>query len=52
MNTDELYYSAIDLLKTLIEIPSLSREENEAANKVENFIIEKGLHANRKNNNI
>lgn len=52
MNTDELYYSAIDLLKTLIETPSLSREENEAANKVENFIIEKGLHANRKNNNI
>ena len=38
MSTDELYYQAIDLLKELIETPSISREENNAANVLEQYL--------------
>ena len=41
MSTDELYYQAIDLLKELIETPSISREENNAANVLEHLSLQK-----------
>ena len=52
MNTDELYYSATDLLKSLVETPSTSREETAAADRIEQFITGTGRTAHRKNNNI
>lgn len=55
MNTDELYYQAVDLLKILIEIPSLSREESRAADRVEKYLKDTYPHHNlifRKGNNI
>ena len=32
---DELFYNAVDLLKSLIAVPSVSREENAAADVVQ-----------------
>lgn len=52
MNTDELYYSATDLLKTLVEIPSTSREERAAADRIEQFMIRLGREVRRKGNNL
>lgn len=49
---EELYYDAIDLLKSMIEIPSFSREEDTVANLVENYIKNKGYETNRAGNNI
>lgn len=44
--------SAIDLLKTLIATPSFSREEAEAAKRVEDFFTSKNIPFQRKLNNI
>lgn len=55
MNTDELYYQAIDLLKNLIETPSISREENNAATIVEQYLKDNFFckeHIFRKGNNV
>ncbi len=49
---DELYYNAIDLLKKLIATPSISRDENAAANVVEAFMINNGLSVKRSGNNV
>ena len=43
---------AVGLLKELITIPSISREESKAADKLEAFMIEKGLTTHREGNNI
>ena len=43
---------AVGLLKELITIPSISREEAKAADKLEAFMIEKGLTTHREGNNI
>lgn len=51
-NIDEQYYNAIDLLKVMISIPSLSREENNVADYLENYIRLKGFEPKRKGNNI
>lgn len=51
MNIDEAYYSAVDLLKALIAIPSLSREEDRAADYMYNFLQSHGLEVSRKGNN-
>lgn len=40
MNLDEAYYSAIDLLKGMISIPSLSREEGKVAGYLRKFLID------------
>ena len=48
----ELANEAIDLLKQLISIPSISREEKAAADFLERYIEEKGYIASRKGNNI
>jgi len=48
----DLADSAIDLLKQLIAIPSVSREEKELADFLEHYIEEKGYIASRKGNNV
>lgn len=49
---DELYYDAVDLLKRMISIPSLSRQEGDIADMLEEYISKTGFTANRKGNNI
>ena len=43
---------AIELLKNLIAIPSVSREEKEAADFLERYIEERGYTVSRKGNNL
>ena len=52
MCIDELYYWAVDLLKEMIRIPSLSRNENEVADFVEAKIKSLGIPVNRSGNNL
>ena len=49
---DELYYNAIDLLKSLISVPSISREEKEAADILSGFLEGSGCKVGRKGNNV
>lgn len=51
-DTDELYYDAVDLLRRLISIPSISRSETEAADAVERFMQEHGMNPSRSGNNV
>jgi len=52
MDKDTLYYSAIDLLKELIVVPSFSREEQPVADKLEAFLLAQGLTPKRIGNNV
>ncbi|WP_148870183.1 M20 family metallo-hydrolase [Tenacibaculum adriaticum] len=52
MSQKELTYSAIDLLKKLIETPSFSSEENETAILLEHWFIVHYIDYNRTNNNV
>ena len=52
MDKDSLYYSAIDLLKELISIPSFSREEQLVADKIEAFMHVQKLTPRRIGNNV
>ncbi|MDR1764420.1 MAG: M20 family metallo-hydrolase [Dysgonamonadaceae bacterium] len=52
MDIDAAYYDSIDLLKRLIAVPSFSREENAAADLLENYFAELKLSPRRKGNNI
>ncbi len=47
-----LYYEAVDLLKSMILLPSFSREENDVADLLEKYLRENGLKPERKGNNI
>lgn len=49
---EELYYNAVDLLKEMIAIASLSREEDEVANHIEKYIRKNGFEPQRVDNNI
>ncbi len=49
---DNLYYDSIDLLKEMISIPSVSREEKAVADLLEKTMRQQGLHPQRKGNNI
>ena len=49
---DELFYNAVDLLKSLIAVPSVSREENAAADVVANFLKQYGCKVERRGNNV
>lgn len=51
MNIDEAFYSAVDLLKALIAIPSLSREEEQKADYLHTFLQNQRLEVFRKGNN-
>jgi acetylornithine deacetylase len=48
----ELTSDAIELLKTLISIPSISREENRTADTIEAFLQKRDVKTHRKHNNI
>ena len=52
MTTDEYLYGAVTLLQQLIATPSASRNEDKAANIMENTISSYGLTVHRKGNNI
>ncbi len=52
MNKEELVNDAISMLKTLIRIPSVSREEEAAANMLQKMIEGAGIPVNRSGNNI
>ncbi len=49
---NNLYQEAISLLKKLIEIPSISRNEEKTANIIEDFLKNKGFDVKRKHNNV
>ncbi|MDL2241779.1 M20 family metallo-hydrolase [Bacteroidales bacterium OttesenSCG-928-L03] len=52
MKIDAYYYDAVDLLKQLISTPSLSREEEVAADLLEKSIRDFGFQPARKGNNV
>ena len=52
MSIDASFYDAVDLLKKLIAIPSFSREEATVADFLEEYLLKKNLHPQRKGNNI
>ncbi|KAA5547779.1 M20/M25/M40 family metallo-hydrolase [Adhaeribacter rhizoryzae] len=47
-----LYQEALGLLKDLIAVPSFSREENQTADLINNFLVRHGIPAQRQLNNI
>ena len=49
---DELYYCAVDLLKELISLPSVSRDEGRAADAVGSFLELHGCKVCRSGNNV
>lgn len=52
MNTEFLLTEAIGLLKSLINIPSISKEEEAAADYLQSYIESIGIETRRKGNNI
>lgn len=52
IDLDEKYYDAIDLLKQMIAIPSISREEDKVAEQIENSIRKHCLTPYREGNNV
>ncbi|MCX6239907.1 MAG: M20 family metallo-hydrolase [Bacteroidia bacterium] len=52
MITDELVSESVEILKAIIEIPSLSREENDVADYLEKKFTSWGLHPKRNGNNL
>ena len=49
---DELYYKSVDLLKQLIAVPSVSRDESGVADIVSSFFSENDLQPQRHGNNV
>lgn len=49
---DTYHEMALKLLSELIAIPSVSREESRAADRVEEFLVEMGLEPSRRDNNV
>src|SRR5699024_4476344 len=52
MEIDSLYSDAVDLLKRLIEIPSLSREEDQTASELCLFLGKNKIAHNRIGHNV
>lgn len=52
MNSEGLYQDAVGLLKAMIRIPSLSREEAGTADLLAKFLAERGVEVHRKKNNV
>lgn len=52
MNNDSYFKEAIGLLEQIIAIPSLSRNENERADFLSEWMINRGLKINREQNNL
>lgn len=51
-NIDHLIQDSKSLLSSLIEIPSLSREEENTASCISDFLMQRGVKVNRVGNNI
>lgn len=49
---DELFYKAVDLLKEMIAVPSVSRDEKAVADLVESHLVAEGFSPRRIGNNI
>ncbi|MFD2200650.1 M20 family metallo-hydrolase [Shivajiella indica] len=47
-----LFEDALDLLKNLVETPSISKEENKSADLIQIFLEKKGIKTHKKGNNI
>ena len=52
MMTDQIVSESVELLKAMIEIPSLSREENNVADYLEEKFLSWGLKPSRSGNNL
>lgn len=52
IEVDEKYYDAIDLLKQMITVPSISKEEDKVADLIDNYIKRHKLTPHRKGNNV
>ncbi|HIU54582.1 MAG TPA: M20 family metallo-hydrolase [Candidatus Gallibacteroides avistercoris] len=53
MDADEAFYSAIELLKQMISIPSFSRNEGDVATEIERYVQDVlGLFPRRQGNNL
>lgn len=52
IDTEFLTQEAVELLQELIRIPSISREENQAADLLESFLQNQGIETARDGNNI
>lgn len=52
METDRRTKEAVELLERMVSIPSVSREEKEAADLLEQFMHEHGLQPQRSGNNL
>lgn len=52
MDTDALYYDALELLETLIATPRISRGEGAAADAVARWMVRHGLDARRHGDNV
>lgn len=48
----QLQNEAIDLLKNLIAIPSFSKEEDQTALSIKNYLLQKNIHVHQDKNNI
>lgn len=51
-DNDELFYDALGLLRNLISVPSLSRDESAAADIIWLFLKERGFDPERSGNNV
>lgn len=51
MPMDQLFLESVEVLKMLISTPSLSRDEKQAADKVEESLVKMGLQPQRRKNN-
>lgn len=51
-NTDQLYSEAVEILSKLIEIPSISTQEDKTADLIEGYLKRHGVEVHRKGNNI
>jgi acetylornithine deacetylase len=52
MSVDNLFEDALELLKQLIAIPSFSKEEDQTADLIVEFLEKREIQLNRKGNNI
>lgn len=52
MDTENAYKEAVGLLKKIIAIPSVSREEKNVADFLEEYLIQRNFSVHRKNNNL
>ncbi len=52
LDIDALYYNAVDLLKEMIAIPSISRQEDEVADHIAAYLDKMGYTPERNGNNL